>query len=240
MTDPLIVKDLKKTYIDKKGTVEALKGISFSVKQGEIFGLLGPNGAGKTTAINIITGLVSADSGSVQYFDQEWCEDVQNRINATTAYSWLNGNLTVEQNLKVYALMYAVKNSDARITKLLKTFSIEDLRHRRVYDLSSGQSVRANLCKALINDPELLFLDEATAGLDPEIAADVRKEIKRLGKTIVFTSHIMREVEELCDRVAFIKDGKIMVIDTPKNLKRKLNKNTLEEVFLHLTRHETA
>lgn len=237
MTDPLVVKGLEKSYKSKKEIVRAVQGVSFSVKKGEIFGLLGPNGAGKTTTINILTGLLTQDAGTATYFGKAWCEETHNKVNATTAYTWLNGTLTVEQNLKIYTKMYAVKDPAARITKLLAMFNIADLRNRKVYELSSGQSVRVNLCKCLINDPELIFLDEATAGLDPEIAADVRLAIKKLGKTIVFTSHIMREVEELCDRVAFIKEGKILLIDTPTNLKKKLKKDTLDEVFIHLARN---
>ncbi len=237
MTDPLVVTNLKKQYKTKHGTVNALNGVSFSVKKGEIFGLLGPNGAGKTTTINILTGLLTADSGTTSYFGQPFGEDVQNKINVSRGYSYLNGTLTVEQNLRVYAKMYDVKDPTKKIHTLLKSFGIADLKDRQVYELSSGQRTRVNLCKALVNDPELLFLDEATAGLDPDIAVDVRSVIKKLPTTIVFTSHIMQEIEELCDRVAFVKRGQVLAIDKPSSLKKKLGKKTLEEVFLHLTKH---
>jgi len=119
MTDPLIVEGLEKTYKTRTEVVHALKGVSFSVKQGEIFGLLGPNGAGKSTTINILTSLLSADKGKVLFFGKERNEEAQNRINATTAFGWLNGTLTVEQNLQIYATMYNVKDKETRITQLL-------------------------------------------------------------------------------------------------------------------------
>ena len=219
MLYPLVVSNLKKSYYFKGNAVPAVKGISFKVKKGEILGLLGPNGAGKTTTINILTGLLSADAGKIKFFGKTPCEDTQNRINAATAYNSLNGIITVKQNLRVYAKIYNVKNSEEKINNLLKKFGIFDLRDQRVYNLSSGQKTRVNVCKSLINSPELVFLDEATAGLDPDIADHVRKEIKRLNTTVIFTSHIMSEVEKLCDRIIFLDKGRILKVDSPQGIK---------------------
>ena len=223
----LEVKNLKKTFKSKNSEIKALNGVSFKLKKGEILGLLGPNGAGKTTTTNIIMGLLKEDSGEILFFDKKRCEESMNRINTATAYKTLNGVLTIKQNLRVYALMYNVKNADKKIDELLKSFDIFDIRNRAVVDLSSGQKTRANLCKSLINNPDILFLDEATAGLDPEVAQKVRKEIKRLKCAVIFTSHIMSEVEELCDRIAFLKKGKILKIGTAKEIKGLIDENIL-------------
>lgn len=228
----LTVSELKKTYKNGKDIVEALNGISFKVKKGEIFGLLGPNGAGKTTTINILTGILSPDSGKIKFFGKSPCEETQNRINAATAFNTLHGRLTVYQNLKVYAKMYNVQSSEERITDLLKTFYASDLKNKRVEDLSSGQKTRVNLCKSFINSPDLLFLDEATVGLDPYVAHMVRKYIKEVDSTIIYTSHIMSEVEQLCNRIAFLNKGKIMKIGTPNQIKRLIKRNVFIIEFL--------
>ena len=223
----LEVSGLKKTFKNKSMEIKALDGLSFKVKKGEILGLLGPNGAGKTTATNIIIGLTKQDSGKIKFFGKKPCEESMNKINTATAYKILNAILTIKQNLKVYAMMYNVKNADEKIDYLLKTFDIYDIRNKLVLDLSSGQKTRANLCKSLINDPEILFLDEATAGLDPEVALRVREVIRNLKCTVIFTSHIMSEVEELCDRIAFMKKGKILKVGTLKEIKSLVDENTL-------------
>ncbi|MCK5107782.1 MAG: ABC transporter ATP-binding protein [Nanoarchaeota archaeon] len=223
----LEVSGLKKTFKNKSMEIKALDGLSFKVKKGEILGLLGPNGAGKTTATNIIIGLTTQDSGKIKFFGKPPCEESRNKINTSTAYKILNGGLTIKQNLKVYAMMYNVKNANEKIDGLLKTFDIYEIRNKLVYDLSSGQKTRVNLCKSLINDPEILFLDEATAGLDPEVALKVRDVIRKLKCTVIFTSHIMSEVEELCDRIAFMKKGKILKVGTLKEIKKLVDENTL-------------
>ncbi|HME87053.1 MAG TPA: ABC transporter ATP-binding protein [Candidatus Nanoarchaeia archaeon] len=226
MDYPLIVENLKKTYEGKGNVVQALKGISFKVKKGEIFGLLGPNGAGKTTTTNILTGILTADSGTVLFFGEKESERTKNKVNVANGYGSLTGGLTVFQNLKVFAKIYNVKNPEQKIDSLLQRFHAFDLKNRKVFTLSSGQKARVNVCKSLINDPELLFLDEATIGLDPHIASEIRREIKNLNTTIVFTSHMMQEVEELCDRIAFLSKGQILKIDTPKGIKKLINEHT--------------
>lgn len=224
------VSGLKKSY----GKVRALKGVSFKIKKGEIFGFLGPNGAGKSTTINILAGLLNKDSGSIKIFGKD-IESVKQYMNIANAYSNLTGILTVNQNLKVFGRLYNVKEIQKRIDTLLKEFEIEDLKDRRVQDLSSGQSTRVNLCKGLINSPKILLLDECTVGLDPIIAEKTRQIIKQFNKknktSILFTSHIMHEVEELCDRVAFISKGKILTIGTPSTLRRLIKKQTVDIKF---------
>ena len=238
----LEVKNLKKTY--PSGT-EALRGIDFAVKRGEIFGMLGPNGAGKSTTLNILIGLLSASSGSVRVFGKNFFKnesETKERMNIATAYADLAGNLTVKQNLKIFAIMYGVKNYEDKISSLCAQFDIKHILKSRFGELSAGQKTRVNLCKSLINDPEVLLLDEPTASLDPAIAARVRELLldlqKKHRRTILFTSHNMREVEEMCDRVALLHKGRIYEIDTPEALIRDHDLPGLEEIFINLAKGE--
>lgn len=229
------VKNLKKSY----GNTEALKGISFDVKQGEIFGLLGPNGAGKTTAIDILAGLLTRDSGQVKILNKE-VDEVKQEMNIVSTYTWLTGIMSVYQNLKVYGKLYCVKDLDTRINYLVDLFEILDLKNKQYQSLSAGQQTRINLCKGLINNPKVLLLDECTAGLDPNVADKTRRIIKNLkiNTTILLTSHNMFEVEHLCDRIAFLQQGKIIWIGTSSKLMKMHKKRTLEEVFIKLIREE--
>lgn len=239
------VKNLKKIYYQKKSPVHALKGASFSVARGEIFGILGVNGAGKSTILNILIGLLSPTSGVVKMFGKDFFqneEEIKIKMNISTAYADLANNLTVYRNLRVYAVMYDVKNYKPKIEQLLNRFGITHLRNKWFGDLSAGEKTRVNLCKCLINDPEILLLDEPTASLDPSIAAYVRNlflELRQEKKlTIVLTSHNMLEVEQMCDRVALLHNGEIYKIDTPKNLQKYLNVPSMEEVFIKLAKGE--
>lgn len=239
------VKDLKKVYGKGIRAVPALKGINFDIAEGEIFGILGPNGAGKSTTLNILIGLLSPSSGTVNVFSQNFFEhesELKNRMNIATAYADLAGNLSVYRNLKVFAKMYGVKNYKQKVNELLERFQITDLKKKFITDLSAGQKTRVNLCKSLINDPELLLLDEPTASLDPAIAAHVRDMLLQIQKerklTIIFTSHNMIEVEDMCDRVALLHKGEIYKIDTPENLKKFLEVESMEEVFIKLAKGE--
>lgn len=238
----LIVENLKKNY-DKHTT--ALKGINFTIAEGEIFGILGPNGAGKSTTLNILIGLLSPTYGKITIFGKNFFKnesEIKNRMNIATAYADLAGNLTVYRNLKIFGIMYGVKNYKQKIEELLSMFQIADLRKKLIVDLSAGQKTRVNLCKCLINDPELLLLDEPTASLDPAIAKHVREMLLDIQKkrklTIIFTSHNMLEVEQMCDRVALLYKGEIYKIDTPENLKKFLEVSTMEEVFIKLAKGE--
>lgn len=229
------VQNLVKTFREKGKIIIAVDGISFSVKKGEIFGLLGPNGAGKSTTINILTGLLEKDSGTIKILGYEpeknW-EYVKNNTNVATAYSWLSDVLSIKQNLRVYAKLYGVKNYEQKINELLELFELKSIANRKIIRLSSGENTRAVLCKGLINNPKVLFLDECTVGLDPDIADKTRGIIKGYQQknncTILFTSHYMYEVEELCDRIAFMSNGKIISIDTSSNLKKLIKKHTVE------------
>lgn len=229
------VKNLKKNY----GKTEALRGISFEVKPGEIFGLLGPNGAGKTTAIDILTGLLSKDSGEVKILGKE-PEEVKQEMNIVSSFSLLTGIMSVYENLKVYGMLYGVKDLDNKISELMDLFEIVNLKNTKYQRLSAGQQTRVNLCKGLINNPKVLLLDECTVGLDPHLADKTRGIIKSLKKNtaILFTSHNMQEVEQLCDRIAFLQQGNIIWTGTSKKLKDVHKKKTLEEVFIKLAREE--
>lgn len=239
------IKNLTKTYRSKSGPVHALRGVNFSVEKGEIFGLLGVNGAGKSTTLNILIGLLSPSGGTVRVFGKNFFHaesELKDRMNIATAYADLAGNLTVYRNLKIYALMYNVPDYHEKIGKLMDLFGVSHLSGKWFADLSAGEKTRVNLCKSLLNDPELLLLDEPTASLDPSIAAHVRKTILDLQKerkmTVVFTSHNMPEVEEMCDRVALLHKGKIYMIDTPENLIAHHGAPGLEQVFISLAKGE--
>ena len=214
--------------------IDAVKGISFDIKKGEIFGLLGSNGAGKSTTINILAGLLSKDSGKIAILGKEpesnW-EYVKNNMNISTAYYPLSSILTIEENLKVYAKLYNIKGWERRVDELIKMFGLNKLRKKRVGKLSSGEQTRVALCKGLINYPKVLLLDECTVGLDPVMAERTRKIIKDFNRehktAILFTSHYMHEVEELCDRIAFMSHGKIVSIGSSEKLKRAIKKHTV-------------
>jgi len=248
------VTDLRKTYKTRKSlwsreriVVKALDGISFAVKQGEIFGLLGPNGAGKTTTINIVSGLIYQDSGGVRIFGRDALQNrerILERMNIAAAYTSMQSRLTVYQNLKVFARLYGVQNASQKISELMEFFELNEIGDKRMWNLSTGQKARANLCKALVNDPELLLLDEVTMGLDPEIAESTRELIKdlpgKIGTTILLASNNMFDIEKLCDRVAFIHQGKILRIGTPAKLKNLVGKKSLEEAFIKLMEEARA
>jgi ABC-2 type transport system ATP-binding protein len=230
----LEIRDLRKRY----GAVDALKGLSLYVERGEFFGLLGPNGAGKSTTINILLGLILPDSGSIRVFDQDFATQqiaIRRRMNVAAAFTSLSGVLTVRENLKVYGQIYGVRNLNAKIDELLERFEITNLARRKLQLLSSGQHTRVTLCKGLINDPELLLLDECTLGLDPDIAEKTRRALQEFQRekqtTILFTSHNMNEVEELCGRIAFLSKGEILRIDTAARIKSLIPHQVLEVRF---------
>ena len=239
MSKMLSVTALSKMY----GNTVAVDGISFHVQRNEIVGLLGPNGAGKTTTINIILGVLAPDAGTILVEDLNIASDRSQaiaRTNFAAVYTPLPGNLTVFQNLRVFGLLYKVKDLSRRIDELLKQFDLEAFRDKKCGVLSSGEQTRVSLAKAMINNPHLLLLDEPTASLDPATAREIRsgiREFARQGTTgVLWTSHNMYEVEEVCDRVLFLSHGKILLEGDPKLLPAQHGKKTLEELFIAVAR----
>jgi ABC-2 type transport system ATP-binding protein len=240
MAEPVLqVTDLTKTF----GKVKSVDEVSFSIKEGEIFGLLGANGAGKTTAINMVLGIITPTAGRIEVFGQDLHESrvkLLRQMNFCSTYTQLPGNLRVWQNLKVFGKLYRVPDLSERIDQVLEMLEISHLKNRVSGELSAGESTRLNLCKALLNKPDLLLLDEPTASLDPDIADKVRKVVRRSrdeeGSTILYTSHNMRDVEEVCDRVVFMHKGKILFVGTPKETLQHFQEDSLEEVFIRVAR----
>ncbi len=224
--DVLKVKNLTKKFKD----FTAVDNISFSVGHGEILGLLGPNGAGKTTTIQMLLGVLTPTSGDIVYFGKNFethREDILNKVNFSTTYTNLPWNLSVRENLTYTSYLYEIDNRKKRIDELIELFRLQEIIEQPISELSAGQLTRVNIAKAFINEPEILLLDEPTASLDPEIATFIRSFIisqsseKKL--SVIFTSHNMTEVEEVCDRILFINNGTIVANDTPKNLMKSMN-----------------
>lgn len=235
----LDVSGLKKRFDD----FEAVKGVSFSIGPGEILGLLGANGAGKTTVINMLLGLITPTEGAIQVFGESLIEhrtQVLRRMNFCSTYTQLPGNLLVWQNLMVFGQLYGVPRLKSRIDEVLELLEIAHLKDRVSGHLSAGESTRLNLCKALLNRPELLLLDEPTASLDPDIADKVRKAVKQVreadGSAMLYTSHNMRDVEEVCDRIVFMHQGRILHQGTPAEIVAHFEEDSLEEVFIRVAR----
>ena len=229
------------------GTVKAVNGLSFGVKEGTITGLLGPNGAGKTTTIQMILDLITPTSGVIKIFGlpmQKHREETLGKINFSSPYVALPGNLRVWENLHTFARLYGVKDIKGKIDELADFFNIRKLLPRMTSTLSTGQLTRLNLTKALLNNPRLLLLDEPTASLDPDIADKTRHMLKRIqkerGVTILYTSHNMQEVEEICDEVIFIDQGKLKDRGVPAELVKKYGHQDLNDVFLEIARANTT
>jgi ABC-2 type transport system ATP-binding protein len=223
--------------------VKALDRFSFKLHRGEVLGLLGANGAGKTTAMNCLLGLTLPTSGDLSAFGlplQANRIQILQRSNFSSAYTALPGNLLVWQNLLVFARIYGVPNPKKKIAELLELLEIPHLQKRVTGQLSAGESTRVNLCKAFLNDPELLMLDEPTASLDPDIADKVRKVVRKVQRErdigILYTSHNMRDIEEVCDRVLFLHQGSILAQGTPAEIVEHFQEADLENVFIKVAR----
>lgn len=240
MSDPVLqVKNLSKKF----GKETSVDDVSFEIGKGEILGLLGANGAGKTTAINMVLGIVTPTDGSVKVFGRDLQREriaILKRMNFCSTYTQLPGNLKVWQNLKVFGKLYRVPHLSERIDEVLEMLEVSHLKDRISGNLSAGESTRLNLCKALLNRPELLLLDEPTASLDPDIADKVRKVVSRIrdeeGTTMLYTSHNMRDVEEVCDRIVFMHKGKILFTGTAPEVLQHFEEDTLEKVFIRIAR----
>ncbi len=237
--DVLSVEGLRKAY----GDVLAVDGVSFRVRPGEIVGLLGPNGAGKTTTINMVLGVLAPDAGTIRIegLDLRTRRSVAlERSNFAAVYAPLPGNLTVEQNLRVFGMLYGVAGLRARIAELLAQNDLERFRDTKCGLLSSGEQTRVSLTKAMLNRPHLMLLDEPTASLDPSVARDIRARIRGFAAAgacgVLWTSHNMYEVEEVCDRVLFLSHGKILLEGDPRSLPAAHGKESLEELFITVAR----
>ena len=229
-------------------TFTAVNGVSFRIERGEIVGMLGPNGAGKTTTIQMILGLITPTSGEIRIFGKSMArhrEEILQRMNFTSPYVAFPFRMTVHENLSVFARLYGIKEPQRRIGELLERFDVAKLRDKPIARLSSGENTRIGLAKAMLNDPELLLLDEPTAYLDPEIARQVKEQLlaanRDRGMTILYTSHNMAEVEQLCSRIVFLNHGRVIAIGSPIEithaiLKEERDEPALEEVFLRVAR----
>jgi ABC-2 type transport system ATP-binding protein len=223
----------------------AVRNINFKINKGSIVGLLGPNGCGKTTTIGMMLGLIKPTSGTV-FINGQNIENENNRttilekVNFISPYVELPKKLTVEENLKVYGKLYGVNNLQDKISDLMKQLNLFEFKKRKTGELSSGQKNRVSLAKALINEPEILFLDEPTASLDPDVGDFVRTYIEdfasKKGTTILLASHNMNEVERLCNEVMMMKNGEIIDKGTCSSLINKHGRKNLEETFLKIVR----
>lgn len=226
MSVVLSVKNLRKIYPGNKAKA-AVDSISFEMKESEILGLLGPNGSGKTTTIQMLLGTLSVTSGSIAYFGKDFFlsrHEILQSVSFASAYTSLPWTLTVAENLKIFGRLYGMnpKESSRRFEPLLERFGISDMKDSQVTSLSAGQITRLMITKAFFIGPKIVLLDEPTASLDPDIADEIcefiLEERDKTGLSILFTSHKTEEASELCDRVIFLKDGKIIADDLPKNL----------------------
>ena len=235
------IKNLNKKY----DGVSVVKNLNFKINKGSIIGLLGPNGCGKTTTIGMMLGLIKPTSGTVFINDQN-IENENNRtkilekMNFISPYVELPKKLTVDENLKVYGKMYGVNNLQDKILDLMKQLNLLEFKKRKTGELSSGQKNRVSLAKALINEPEILFLDEPTASLDPDVGDYIRGYIENFvskkGTTVLLASHNMNEVERLCNEVMMMKNGSIIDKGTCSDLITKHGRKNLEETFLKIVR----
>jgi ABC-2 type transport system ATP-binding protein len=233
LAQPVIeVLDLKKKYAD--GTF-AVKGVSFMVRKGEIFGFLGPNGAGKTTTMRILGTLHHQTSGTAKVLGLDVVKDalaVQKRIGFAMQEVGMDELATAEEMLILHAQLYGMAKKEAKVkaAELLKTFDLTEHAKRRVTRFSGGMQRRLDLAVSLIHTPEVLFLDEPSTGLDPKSRSDlwrVLRQLQKQGITILLSTHYMEEADELCDRIAIIHQGIIAAIDTPENLKRSVGADTV-------------
>ena len=235
----LSVRQLHKHY----GAIHAVEQVSFDVRPGEIVGLLGPNGAGKTTTISMILGVLEPSGGEIQIDAIDLAKKrslAMGRTNFAAVYAPLPGNLSVLHNLRIFGMIYGVPKLKQRIERLLEEFDLLKFRDTKCGLLSSGEQTRVSLAKAMLNQPRLLLLDEPTASLDPSSAREIRQSIRNFTKDgtsgVLWTSHNMLEVEEMCDRVLFLSQGKILLEGDPRKLPMEHGYTTLEELFVAVAR----
>ena len=230
--------------VKKFNSINAVNNISFEIEKNSTLGLLGPNGCGKTTSIGMMLGLITPTSGKI-YID-DTCLEPTNRIkllslmNFASPYIELPKKLTVKQNLEVYARLYGVVEINKRVDEMVVDLNLKSFLHKKTGELSSGQKNRVSLAKSLINKPKLLFLDEPTASLDPDVGDFVREYIEKYKKnnelTILLASHNMKEVERLCNKIVMMKKGEVVDIGTCDQLIKKHGRQNLEDTFLKIAR----
>jgi ABC-2 type transport system ATP-binding protein len=230
--EPVIqVENLYKSY----GAVEALRGITFSVEEGEVFGLLGPNGAGKTSTVEILEGMRMPDRGVARVcglIPSDSGEEFKVKIGAVLQSTALPDKLRVQEAIDLFAQFY---RNRADTNRLLERFQLTEKRNAFYSELSGGQKQRLALAMSLVNNPQVVFLDEPTAGLDPQVRReiyDIIEELKSEKKTVLLTTHYIEEAERLCDRVAIVDHGKVMAMGTPRDLKNRSAGSTRIEVRL--------
>lgn len=231
MQNILEVNNLTKKF----GNFTAVDNISFTLRDGEILGLLGPNGAGKTTTIHMLLGIMDSTRGDIFFFGKlfnKHREEILRQINFSSTYISMPWHFTVSEILDIFARLYEIPDRKKRIQKLLEEFELEHLAKKQFFTLSSGERTRLFLTKAFLNYPKIILLDEPTASLDPDIAVKVRQFLKKQRReynaSMIFTSHNMPEVEEMCDRVLILHHGKIIDEGTPEKLAKKIAHCTLE------------
>jgi|TARA_X000001036_G_scaffold334867_1_gene313744 ABC-2 type transport system ATP-binding protein len=233
-----------KKLIKKFNSTVAVNNISFEIKKNDTLGLLGPNGCGKTTSIGMMLGLITPTSGEI-FIDGIKLNSL-NRIkllslmNFASPYIELPKKLTVRQNLEIYARLYGVSNKEKRIEELVEDLNLNKFLNKKTGELSSGQKNRVSLAKSLINKPKLLFLDEPTASLDPDVGDFVREYLEKYKNnnelTMLLASHNMKEVERLCNNIIMMKQGKIVDQGTCDELITKHGRKNLEDTFLKIAR----
>lgn len=239
-----------KNLVKKFGNFTAVNDLSFDLKEGEILGFLGPNGAGKSTTINCLLGVIKPDGGQLKMFGKELFKnrsEIMKKVNYCSAEYNIGWHMKVWESLTVYCRLYEVENARSRIDEVLEQMEASQFKNEFIRNLSFGQRARISLCKALLNKPKLLLLDEPMASMDPDVVDKGINLIKRIkkesGLSILYTSHNMWEIEQVADEVAFINHGKVVSRGSPLDLTRKhlelgAKEPNLREVFIELARSE--
>ncbi len=242
----LVARGLCKTYPDSRSKegIKALDHLDLDVREGEILGILGPNGAGKTTCLNTLATLLLPDAGEIEIFGLKSIprnfNTVRSWINMSSGYPNYAFSLTIEENLKFYGHLYGLQGAalQHKVDEVMALFNLQPYAHRRFDELSSGTKQRLSLAKSLLNDPKILFLDEPTIGLDPDVSLKTREIVldilRKRRMTVLLTSHNMDEVESMCERVAFIQRGRIIKLAAVDELKRLHHTDDLEKIFIQL------